>query len=61
MLYVAAKLRATIVETPVRWVEMPGSKLNVMGMFNTGLEVLSIPVGYGSGVWQIRVPPAAMR
>ena len=57
LLYIAKQLGIPVAESPVRWVEMPGSKLNILGMLHTGLEVMAIPLAYSTRMWQVRLPP----
>lgn len=56
MLMIAQKLNTPIVEVPVKWEEIPGSKLNLLAEgFNMPRDMALIRLFYALGFWEIRV------
>jgi dolichyl-phosphate beta-glucosyltransferase len=54
LLIVAERLKIGVVEVPVQWEEIPGSKVRVMGMVQMGLECLLMCFAFPSGTWKIK-------
>lgn len=54
VLLVARRLGILVVEVPVNWQEIPGSKVRLLGMAQMGLECLLMCFTYLLGLWPIR-------
>eukprot|EP00166_Cyanidium_caldarium_P001497 ctg_177.g78 len=54
LLYIAQCLGVPIIEVPVRWTEIPGSKVRVVrAVVNMALDLLRMRIRYVLGVWRI--------
>jgi dolichyl-phosphate beta-glucosyltransferase len=55
LLYMAGQLRIPMVEVPVHWVEIPGSKVSLIESAVTMFrDLIAIRVCYATGMWKIR-------
>ena len=54
LLIVAKRCRYGVAEVPVRWEEVPGSKVNIRAMVQMGLECLLMCFTYGLGIWGVK-------
>ena len=54
LLVVANRCRYGVAEVPVRWEEIPGSKVNLRAMVQMGLECLLMCFTYGLGIWGVK-------
>jgi dolichyl-phosphate beta-glucosyltransferase len=53
LLIVARRLGLRVVEVPVNWREIPGSKVNLRAMVQMGLDCLLMCFTYGLGMWGV--------
>jgi dolichyl-phosphate beta-glucosyltransferase len=53
ILLLASLFEMRVVEVPVTWSEIPGSKVNVKGMAQMGMECLLMCFAYPLGFWRI--------
>lgn len=53
ILILASLFKMRVVEVPVNWEEIPGSKVNVKGMAQMGMECLLMCFAYPLGLWRI--------
>eukprot|EP00331_Platyophrya_macrostoma_P008330 CAMPEP_0176425882 /NCGR_PEP_ID=MMETSP0127-20121128/11632_1 /TAXON_ID=938130 /ORGANISM="Platyophrya macrostoma, Strain WH" /LENGTH=254 /DNA_ID=CAMNT_0017807085 /DNA_START=392 /DNA_END=1156 /DNA_ORIENTATION=+ len=53
LLILAKRLQCHVVEVPVNWQEIPGSKVKLSGMVQMGLECLLMCFAYPFGLWEV--------
>lgn len=53
MLRIAKYFKMPIVEVPVNWHDVEGSKLNIKGVINMGIDLLLIRIYYMLGLWTV--------
>lgn len=57
LIYLARELKIPIVEVPVDWTEIPGSKIKATSIVHMAWELLAILIGYKwSNLWSVHVP-----
>lgn len=59
ILLLARRRGLKVAEVPVRWEEIPGSKVRLRGMVEMGLECLLMCFTYSLGIWRIVKPSKA--
>ena len=57
IMLLAKRLAVDVVEVPVNWTEVPGSKVRLGGMLQMGLECLLMCFTYPMGFWTIKRSP----
>lgn len=61
LLVIGRKKNMTIIEVPVEWNEIEGSKMKITGMIKMAIDLMQIAVFHRTGMWSIKwkgnVPP----
>lgn len=61
LLVIGRKKNATIIEVPVEWNEIEGSKMKITGMIKMAIDLMQIAIFHRTGLWSIKwkgsVPP----
>jgi len=55
MLYLAQATKCAVVEVPVNWTEIPGSKVDIVGgSIQMAKDIIRIRLSYSLGIWTVR-------